>query len=684
MANITAEQVGLLREGYIESYDPKTNKLKVRLNNAQMNSASPVVDVPNPHSLFQNNGLFIGTKPTSGTAVVVGQGSGNKYYCVSTLPDPIKLNELPGYDPYAGTDLDSEKLLIQSGDATKITLDTAFNIQLGSDAERLHLNTDWSYFSHNFDNQYSFTQASRRVVGTVKRDITINTNYDQNTKLENDDYEQVYTVIPFDPKTTASSVIVGSNKNPPFVEDREMVYEFEYDASITDDLHESLLYGPKGSAKLPPPPTLNRRTSRADTLSLTLAAPNYLMETVKGTVVDIWGNILDLNRNPLPVGQGQNTINANISKDTVKSFLAIKEIERKSVAYHFEINARKDLTGKNGQVSLPDINSNADYARNRSRFFFDVDKEGQFKLNVPASSEVGNIPLLARYENYSTFSPDDNGNPNQLTAIKDNKDIFLDSFAAPIATPTGDGFSFASARGSIKVVDGSNAAATPLDRITSDSIGTPTHMMHGTAYHDILQTCYVHQNNAFIDYSYGGSKASVDIKQFAPLTNVVSDTIITSGPNANSGGRSGSLNFDGSLEMNVGANTIDRQSLWIDTAGGIVGNFGRDLNGRSAILNMNGDVYLQVGGYGVGSDSRFQNVNNKGRGGVFDIRVIDDNNQAHILRFDSKGLTIMSHGNMQLFAGGSLSIGANHDINIDCETLTMQGRMHLKEFGGSS
>jgi hypothetical protein len=673
--SMMAEKVGLVTKGWIDSYNPDTNTLFVKLNNSPITSRNPAHPVPAPHSLFYNNGLFIGSLPVPGTPVAIAQGSGGQYYYVSALIE--NLPKLP--------DLESNTLLISANATTKITLDTSYNVKIGSDANGIHLNTDYGYFSHNYDSQNSFTQASRHVIGAVKRDLTINTNFDQNTKLENDDYDPYYTVIGLDPSTTATSILSSPSKNPPFVEDREMVYEFEYDTDITDDLTESSFYGPKGAANIVPPPTLNRRTSRADTLSLTLAAPNYLMETIKGTVVDIFGNILDLNRNPIPVGQGQNTINANISKNAAKSFLSIKELERKSVAYHFEINARKDLTGQNGQISLPDINSNADYARNRSRFFFDVDKEGQFKLNVPASSEVGNIPLLARYENYSTFSTDDNSNPNQLTFIKDKKDIFLDSFAAPIATPTTDiGFRFSDARGSIQLVDGSVANSAPLDRITSSDIGEPTHIMHGTVYHDILQTCYVNQNNAFIDYGYGGSVVPIDLSAITPLTNVVSNTIVTSGPKANSGGRSGSINLDGSLEFNIGANTIDRQSLWIDTAGGVVGNFGRDLNGRSAMLNMNGDVFMQVGGWGVTSDSRFQNVNNEHRGGTLDIRVIDDNGKASIVRFDNKGnVTIMSHGNMQIFASQSMTISANQNITIDCETLTLQERMVLKGTGGS-
>jgi len=360
-------------------------------------------------------------------------------------------------------------------------------------------------------------------------------------------------------------------------------------------------------------------------------------------------------------------------------------LERKSIAYHFEVNARKDLTGQNGQLTLPDVNSNADYSRARSRFFFDIDKEGQFKLNVPASSETGNIPLLTRYENYSTFGTTDNSNPNQLTFITDNKDIFQDSFASPTITPTTSGFSPPSIpRGAIQIVDDKGADAAPLDRITSSITGTPTHIKHGTVFHDILQTCYVNQNNDFITYDYGGTIVPIDISQFTPLSNIVTTKVVVAGANAKGGGRSGSINLDGSLEMNIGANTVDRQSLWIDTAGGIVGNFGRDLNGRSALLSMNGDVYLQVGGYGVSSDSRFQSQMNASKGGTVDVRIMTSGGKCHLLRFDDNGVTLMAFGNMSIFASQSLTISANQNITIDCETLTMQGRMHLKEFGGSS
>lgn len=665
--NIYDEEVGLLKRGTIIGYDSVKCTLKVQLNNAPaIKGQNLPVDVPAPYSMYYNNGLFIGTYPDLGTPIVVGQGSGGEYLFVSYLAEDLPSVPL----------LTSGELLIRSNNSTKISLDINNRITIGSDINKIHANANSNLLTINFYNENHFTQAARRVDGIVKRDLSPNKYFDQNSKLENDDYDSKFKIIGMDPTVTPNDIITGSTKNPPLVERRELVYEFQYISNIEDDLTESNHYGTSKSTtsdfNFP-----NRRESRADTLSLTLASPNYLMETIKGTVVDIFGNILDLNRSPLPIGQGQNTIRADKSTDKSQSFLLIKELERKSLAYHFEINARKDLTGDNGQISLPDINSNADYAKNRSRFFLDIDKEGQFKLNVPASSEKGNIPLLTRYENYSTFGTEDNGNINKLIFRDDGLDIFQDSFAAPATTPTDSGFNYAVERGSIQIKNG-DADGAPVDRITD------AHIKHGTAYHDILKTCYVHQVRDFINYQAGTSEnITVDINAIPILEKIVSDTINISGDNANAGGRSGSLSFDGMMEINIGANTIDRQSLWADLAGGIVTNIGRDLQKKSAAINLNGDVFIQIGGFGVVGDSRFIKENNGNMGAVLDLRIFTDGGYTHMVRCDKNGITIMTPGNLAVHSKGNMKLSSDANIEIDCETLIVQQRMVSKVFGGS-
>lgn len=662
------EEVGLLKIGAIIDYDSTRGMLKVRLTNVSSikGKNSQPIDVPAPHSLFYNNGLFIGSLPVNGTPVVVGMGSGGQHYFVSFLPENLSL--IP--------ELNLGEILIRGNDDTKITVSNDNDILIGDDNNRIHIDTKSNLISTNFYNENHFTQAARKVEGLVKRDLRPNTKFDSDSKVENDDYDDKLFVIGLDPTATANNVSSGSNKNPAFIEYRELVYEFQPTSDVKDDLTESQLYSDTAASStaftFP-----NRRNSRSDTLSLSLVAPNYLMETIKGTVVDIFGNLLDLNRVPLPIGQDQNTIRST-STDKVASYALIRELERKSLAYHFEINARKDLTASNGVTVLPDVTSNIDYARNRSRFFFDIDKEGQFKLNVPASSEKGNIPLLTRYENYSTYGPDDTNNPNKLVFRDDHLDIFQDSFAAPIFSIT-DG-SFTPDRGSVKL-DNAGTDGGPADRITDSPI------RHGTVYHDVLSTCYAQQSNDFIKFVFDPnnpvfSRDKID-GYVALLSNVVTDTIIVGGDTANGGGRSGSINFDGSLDLNIGANTVDRQSLWLDTAGGIVANIGRDIKNMSAALSMNGDVYMQVGGMGVSTDSRFLLQNNGQIGAVLDIRVFNGGLRCTMIRVDQDGVKILSPGGISIHSSGDMRITSDSDIAIECETLTIQNRMVLKEFGGS-
>tara|TARA_R110000868_G_scaffold46524_3_gene153615 strand:- start:24769 stop:26802 length:2034 start_codon:yes stop_codon:yes gene_type:complete len=671
------EVVGLLREATIVGYDSEKDTIDVQLNTSQAVKGRNriTVSMPAPHSLFYNNGLFIGTKPKIGTPIIVGEGNGNQYYFVSFKVD--KLPILP--------DRKLDELLIHGSDNSKITLDTKSNINIGSDINKIHIglgtknNHKTNLISFNFENENHFTQASRKINGLIKRDLKPNfKGFDQDSKLENDKYDDQYKIIGMDSSASANDTIVGISKNPPFVENRELIYEFQYQSDISSDLTESIQYGtskqPITDYTLP-----NRRKSRGDTLSLTLLEPNYLMETIKGTVVDIFGNILDLNRMPLPIGSEQNTIRSDLSKDKQKSFLLIKELERKSLAYHFEINARKDFEQKSNKavstLDLLDINSNSNNSRLRSRFFIDIDKEGQFKINVPASSEKGNIPLLTRYENRSTYDQTDDGNPNKLLHNKDKLDIYLDSFAAQSRDMNSFEQKTSYERGSIKISSDSGEAA-PIDRITK------SHIMHGTAHHDILSTCYTFKNYDRLDYQYGTAVHKIDVNSIPLLDKIVSDTVKISGDKANAGGRSGSINLDGSIEFNIGANTVDRQSLWLDLAGGSVINLGRDINKRSSVISADGEIHMQIGGTGLSNDSRFEFTDGVVPG-VLDIRILTSGGRTHMIRCDNFGITIMTPGNLQIHSAGAMTISADTDINIECENLTLQGRMILKESGGS-
>jgi hypothetical protein len=681
--NIFDPPSGMLRAGSI--VDSSGNEFRVQLTEVNaIRGKAPSVGIPRVFPLIDSAGMFIGSLPAKNTPVTVAQSLGGQYHFVNYEPENRNIipKLLPG------------QMLIRSSDSSKILLDLDSNIKIGSDVNNIHVFAGSQKYpksnlvTFNFENENHFTQAYREVGGLVKRDLQPNpqaASYSGSTKLEDDAYDPIYSVIGLDPTSTANDIRTGPTKNPAFVEHRQIVYEFQLGSNIDDLNSESNKYTTTAqAAKVYSTP--NRRSSRADTMSLSSVAPNFLIEEVKGTVVDIFGNILDLNRLPLPIGlTADTTLRTNgtvATTDSKKSYLNIRALERKSVAFHFEINSRKDPKPTNQGTALGINDDNYNAKLQRSRFSFDVDKEGQFKLNVPASSETGNIPLLVRPENYSTFATTDNSNPNQLWFPKSgqpvSQDIFVDSFAAPMletsAADVGGKPQFL--HGSIQLIDGTNNNdAGPHDRISQFVAKSVYSIRHGTAYHDILKTCSLHQDGRTIEnYQLQTMEDPIDTSYIKDLSDLVSTKIKVSGPDAKAGGRSGSINLDGSLEMNIGANTIDRQSLWLDTAGGMVANIGRDRNNRSAMVNFDGDVFVQVGGFGIAaSDARFKGKDDTWIA-TMDLRVFAGG-YAHMFRVDAKGVTIMTPSVLNLYGAQGINMKSDGPIYIDADNLYVNHRL---------
>lgn len=694
-ANSFNPSPGMIKSATIAGADTSNFQVQLQTQTA-IKGKSPSSPIPSAFPLSDSSGLFIGALPTKGTTVTVAQASGGQYHFLS-YESSSNTNNIP--------DLVEGQLLIQSTDLSKMTLDLDGNINIGSDVNNIHIfggsqqYPKTNLITINFENENHFTQAYREVGGIVKRDLKPNpqaASYSGSTKLEDDSYDIILVPVGLDPTATANDVRVGPNKNPPLAEHRELVYEFQYQSNVEDDITESNKYATTTQqATIYGSP--NRRSSRSDTMSLSLVAPNFLIEEVKGTSVDIFGNILDLNRLPLPIGLSPTTtIRSNgtvVTTDAQQSYLNIRALQRKSIAYHFEVNARKNPapTNQGNALTINDDNYNAKLQR--SRFFIDIDKEGQFKMNVPASSEVGNIPLLVRPENYSSFATTDSGNPNQLWFTQSgqpvSQDIYVDSFASPETSPsnTAGGFNNTFAHGSVQLIDsGTGADAGPPDRISQFVNNSPFNIRHGTVFHDITQTCWFSRTQAMLGYPTGAvPNVSVSYLSSDPATTAVpvSPTINVAGTKANAGGRSGSINLDGSLDFNIGANTVDRQSLWLDTAGGVVGNIGRDINQRSLMLGMNGHAFIQIGGPGVTGDARFASLGQDTPiSGILDIRIYNGG-FVHMLRVDQNGLIIMTPGRIGIHAGQGLTLTSDGDMDIECETLTIQQRGVKKVFGGS-
>jgi hypothetical protein len=670
---------GLLKEGKVVKTDQVNNNVTII---AGISPTSPSLASDLHFTYADNNGVFIGALPPENNPASILQGHGGKFQAIGYYPSDHTI--LPRLSP--------GQLLLKNNDFNRLSfLDNTITLgQFDGKGLVIDNSTDFfnsTIFNNNLDYHFSFSQSSRKINAAVKRELS-ETNFPDNLKLIQDEF---YKNIPSISMISEEDTLNGgfseisssflSFKNPSFIENRDLVYEFSYFYDILDLKNESKNYE-KDPSKVNLP-TSDRRKSRSDTLSLSLTAPNYLMESVKGTVIDIYGNLLDLNRFPI-----KNNLQSNDDNSTVKNYFKIRENQRRSLAFHFEINARKDLGDSNNP---PDVKSTQNYARDRSRFFIDIDKEGQFKINIPASSESGNIPLLTRYENYNTIAAADDSkiNPNELLFSDDNIDILHDSFAAGIQDSNlkydqekskiqkNAGYN----RGLISIIDKGGAEVSPIDRISKDLTKGKefSHIKHGTAFHDINATCIAHQRISLVNYLYKTPPKWDEIFPYQVITESVVSNQIKIGENA--GGRSGSINLDGSIELNIGANTIDRQSVWIDTAGGMVANFGKDKNNISAAVNMDGQFLLHIGGNAIpqSQDSRFKNNNNAFTSGALDVRVLVDGYGAVVFRIDKSGITLMSPTRISLESNGDIDIRSSSNISIKGERVTIQDRVVEKK-----
>lgn len=668
---------GLIRLGVIVGFDPEFLSVQVYIGalkdyNLIMQDFNNIVSAQLPVNYFATGNsppkrAFVGGYPETGTPVLLGQADAGPWYIVSVLAkDPAALNTLiPTLPP-----LEPGDYLIQNNNSF-IKVNQTDGVVMGEYGNSLILDTNRDVVSNTFDNKYSFTEAARSIEGIIRRDTVPNERYASSLRETSLDYNDTLQVIGLDPIAKENWSNVGSSiRNPSRTEKREVIYEFGRSFNILSDEKEFLSY--KDGKNINPVDNLNRRESRADTLSLSLIAPNYLMETIKGTAVDIFGNVLDINRSIIPLGKidklSIKKIKNNLEeKDPLGNiFDNIKTLERREIAFHFELNAKKDLLG------APDVTDRDNYARSRSRFFLDIDKEGLIKLNVPSSSETGNIPLLTRYENDSTVNPNDKTkDPNDLVFNQNLQDILIESFI-------GD-------NGIVEITDELNGNAAPIDRFSSTE--SPEYIKHGTVYHSIADTCSTLQDNSLIYERVPTNKIATRVTD---KKDIVNPKVTISGDDANGGGRSASLNFDGSVELNIGANTVDRQSLWLDLQGSLVGNIGRDIrNNISAALQFDGEVLIQSGGSTANTDTRFIDIqlddgtmlNNGSKPGAVDIRVINQSGKVNLIRIDNTGIAIHSESRFSVYTNGDMMFRSTGTINIDSDNLLLNNRKVRRDEG---
>jgi hypothetical protein len=651
---------GLVRLATIEKVYPDTMTVDISFANNMGDTSlrsrkSHLSKAQLPLSYLSSGGGFIGGLVAEGTPVAVVQAeAGHHYYILAFLARDPASNSKVSPTEIKIPSLKKGDVTIQAHPNAPISLNSE-QIKIGTYKDNVVYNTAQKLTINSFSNSYTITQAGREIIGTILRDKKPQENFSTFFRTSDTSFNSILKEIGLDPVAQTTTSSYGAiARNPARIEKREVIFEYEDLAKVKSNDQELKDYNGQTSDN-DNTSFVNRRNSRADTLSLSLTYPNHLMETIKGTVVDIYGNILDINRNVLPIGEEDFSIvkiKSTTSAANKNIYEAIKRLERRSLAYHFEINARKESQ----KSSPPNVSDTSNFARDRSRFFIDIDKEGQFKLNVPASSSTGNIPLHTRYENYSTVFADKIKGADEAIFNSEYKDILIEKYIE---------------NDSIKLVDKDKGKAAPVDRFSDPK--SPVYIGHGTVYHDIAKVIRHSSSVQFYSPNEYSTTTLLDGGFIDPVADIVSKEIIVSGPNANAGGRSGSMNFDGSLELNVGANEVDGQSLWLDTEGGVIASIGQDKNEISVAASIDGNVFLELGNADINTDNPGPKV--------FDLKVADGAGNMTVFRVDKSGVSVTTQARYVVYSTGDMMFRSAARITMDAENIILNGRSVIKDPG---
>lgn len=690
----------VLRRAVVEKVDYTNGTIQTRW--LDDNTIGPIVPIPHPFGNRGGSGIFTGIK--IGAVLALAMASYKTYVPVAVLPINAYYDEDDGAIPEADfNDLGFPSLRAgdiviqgQTGSIFRLNSDNhieeivLFNefgegkvIGGGNDSFRCSLLS-----SSPVD--YIIAPYGIGANGIIRRDVKTE-NFEESFVdfLYNIESEQALEEIGWDPSRQVSYISSEiENKeggklyrNPAFVENRLKIYEFGKDWNVGRYDEENARLENKDISIAN---TDDRTERRNNTLGLSLCSPNELMELIKGTVVDIFGNVIDINRRIIepPTGDNIDEILTNIFENI-----------RHSLALHMEINTRKGWRYTNKGLELfvdpqENIDNTHNNARDRSRWFVDIDKEGLTKVNIPASSETGNVPTISRYESSSVLDIQEDGvstpdgrdikNTRKIYRNDKNRDIFSDQVG-----PGGIKFDNSpDNRLEGKTTSWDEGEQNPL----------PLNTQSGTAFHNILKTA-----KALIDNNIKKSASDVffnGINSNSPDKEAVSSQVINTPPEngntPNAGGRSLHLNLDGSLETSIGANTVDRVSWILDTAGALVCRLGRDKAGRSALIHADGTVAMEVGGFDfIGEngddtvDTRFVGAGKSRkdtltldprqfRSGKVVIKVRranisgdgpEDNDT--VLIIDETGITVETPGRMNFISEQNMTLTSKSLITLD-------------------
>lgn len=577
---------------------------------------------------------------------------------LADMPGSIEQGDIIESNDIDAPAVEPGEIVIQASSGAHIDLRQTGDIKISnlkndglflSDTNRALISNSLQYYNIN-DSGYTIEGRVRRfhpnyVPGQDPVFVDLLSDPEADTFTVDVARDQTQKALPMNRARGPANVI----RNPPFAEKRELILEFAdsffvRDANTEVDLAaefpRTIQQMDRSIAKRRGYGTDEqtfdnlRHSSRTNVLKLD---SNVIVERVQGTLVDIFSNVLDINYNKI-----------NMPKLAEKGKSAIADAHallNRSVAYHFQVNSRNIIEEPTGS----------------NKFTLDIDKEGQFKLNVPRSSTSGTVPTI------STFTTTDSNLDGRIDI--NNVQLSKSGIAAPTGGRAGTAFH-----------DMTKAA----DRLIRHSIKAVNLIRE----HSNTTGIQANGDTPNIEYVISDTvKASSSPEYTTTIAVQSAPTAISSTIDPElAGGRSGQMNFEGSLEISIGQDDGDQKSLLLDTAGSIISWLGLDTHGRSAVVNADGSVLVNIGDYVVDIDGntnfnkgeltiRVNLVDEKKNGPLKPGEVANNKKTSdHIFHLGPNGvvvstgngtpLVLRSSGDILLEAAGTIDLKAK-DIRMD-------------------
>lgn len=634
-----------------------------------VNLASVITDVPIPvvGGGGGNAGIFIPL--AEGTNVIAAHTAGAGRITTAIISTVMKVEQLEenfnnkGIDTPVGRvsypELVNGRMAIRGEAGSQVACmengDVLINT-IGGGGLYLRRNKKRSSYTLATNEQVSFSEGGKSVFGPIRRIKSLGRTHNPKEDLaqvpvhSDTKYALVTDRIGFFTGYPARQKTIGDSlRNPAISEYRMVINEISTDSQFTG-FDDEVVRVVGGIGTYDERDKYERNRELGNTLHL---AEHELIEVIGGNVVDLLGNVLDLNYRKLSYGGPNNTVP---TEDVFVAYDRARRISRRGIGYHFQLTTNSKKTDK---------------SESQLNFIFDVDKEGMIKINIPASSDSGNIP----YPLNATFASDssDKVTTEYLNpSVKEPVPVTLRNGFGEVIVPNKESQGKTHRSTGIRY---SNSDKNPYFPSTGDAgSATDPIRINSTRYHNMYATAerlianrierinVCHQSapaddgsdigvaipNPFVvlmedvpseeeggagdDPVYPKFMSTVSIVPAKPALKTGGDTLVagvfydgdnnpplsnsfesTQGADGNIGinivdenqeargkvgGKSAHVMLGGSIEASIGADNIDKKSILLDTDGGAVVWLGTDNKtpGRSLVMQTDGEMFINVGG----------------------------------------------------------------------------------------